>query len=173
VIAPAYIADMAPARLRGRLGIVLGIFVALLIDALLSNIAGSAADELALGGKAQRWMFAIAAVPAIVYGLISLTIPESPRYLVRRGDLGQARTTLQKYVGGDTENRIKDIQHSLGTRAEDVRLGDLRGPLLGLLPIVWTGILLSIFQQFVGINVIFYYSTTLGARSVSRRTTRC
>ncbi|MDG4826187.1 sugar porter family MFS transporter [Asanoa sp. WMMD1127] len=167
VIAPAYIAEMAPARLRGRLGslqqlaIVLGIFVALLIDALLANIAGSAADELALGGKAWRWMFATAAVPAILYGLISLTIPESPRYLVRRGNVEQARKTLRRYVGGDTDERIKEIQHSLGTGAEDVRLRDLRGPRLGLQPIVWTGILLSVFQQFVGINVIFYYSTTL------------
>jgi SP family sugar:H+ symporter-like MFS transporter len=167
VIAPAYIAEMAPARLRGRLGslqqlaIVLGIFVALLIDALLATIAGGSAEELALGGKAWRWMFAVAAVPAAIYGLISLSIPESPRYLVRRGDLPGARATLRRYVGGDTEGRVREIQHSLGTRAEEVRLSDLRGPRLGLLPIVWTGILLSVFQQFVGINVIFYYSTTL------------
>ena len=66
-----------------------------------------------------------------------------------------------RFVGGDVDDRIAEIQRSLGTGEEDVHLRDLRGPRFGLLPIVWIGILLSVFQQFVGINVIFYYSTTL------------
>jgi MFS transporter, SP family, sugar:H+ symporter len=167
VIAPAYIAEMAPAELRGRLGslqqlaIVTGIFVALLVDAVLAAAAGGAEQSVPWGGTAWRWMFASAAIPAAVYGVVALQIPESPRYLVRKGLLDKARAVLARFVGGDVENRLAEIRRSLGTGEEDVRLSDLRGPRLGLLPIVWVGILLSVFQQFVGINVIFYYSTTL------------
>jgi SP family sugar:H+ symporter-like MFS transporter len=166
VITPAYIAEVSPARLRGRLGslqqlaIVTGIFAALLVDALLVAIAGGAASQMPWGGTAWRWMFASAALPATLYAVIALRIPESPRFLVARRDLGRARQVLTRFVGGDVDVRLREIQRSL--RAErPVRLGDLRGPLLGLQPIVWVGILLSVFQQFVGINVIFYYSSAL------------
>ncbi|GAA3214889.1 sugar porter family MFS transporter [Actinocorallia longicatena] len=167
VIAPAYIAEISPAALRGRLGslqqmaIVLGIFAALLVDYLIVQLAGSASAEFWLGIEAWRWMFATAAVPAVIYGLLALKIPESPRYLVRKGRLPEARRVLAGVVGEpDPDHKIKEIQETIaGDRP--VRLGDLRGGLLGLLPIVWVGILLSVFQQFVGINVIFYYSSTL------------
>jgi sugar porter (SP) family MFS transporter len=167
VIAPAYIAEMAPAELRGRLGslqqlaIVSGIFVALLTDYALAASAGGAEQDVPWGGPAWRWMFASAAIPAAVYGIVALQIPESPRYLVRKQMIPRAREVLTKFVGGDVNRRISEIRRSLGSGEEDVHLRDLRGPRLGLLPIVWTGILLSVFQQFVGINVIFYYSTTL------------
>jgi MFS transporter, SP family, sugar:H+ symporter len=167
VIAPAYIAEMAPAELRGRLGslqqlaIVTGIFVALLVDYLLAASAGGAEQPVPWGGDAWRWMFASAAVPALIYGIVALRIPESPRYLVRKDMVVRAREVLVRFVGGDVDGRISEIQRSLGTGEEDVHLRDLRGPRFGLLPIVWIGILLSVFQQFVGINVIFYYSTTL------------
>jgi len=106
-------------------------------------------------------MFASAAVPATVYGLLALRIPESPRYLVKRGRSGEAHGVLSRIVGGDVDLRLREIQRSLAGGIEVVRLHDLRGPRFGLLPIVWVGILLSVFQQFVGINVIFYYSSTL------------
>jgi sugar porter (SP) family MFS transporter len=167
VIAPAYIAEVAPANIRGRLGslqqfaIVTGIFVSQLVAYLLARAAGGALGHEAWGGPAWRWMFASAAVPALFYGVVALLIPESPRYLVRKRRLDEARFILAQYVGGDSDRRIADIQRTLGSGEEDVRLKDLRGPRFGLLPIVWVGILLSAFQQFVGINVIFYYSTAL------------
>jgi sugar porter (SP) family MFS transporter len=167
VIAPAYIAEIAPARARGRLGslqqlaIVVGIFVSLLVDYLLARAAGGSAQPVPWGGAAWRWMFASAAVPAVVYGLLALTIPESPRYLVRRHHTAEARVVLDRFVGGDTEARIREIERTVAGPDEVVRLAELRGPRFGLLPIVWTGILLSAFQQLVGINVIFYYSSTL------------
>jgi len=68
---------------------------------------------------------------------------------------------LSRIVGGDVDLRLREIQRSLAGGIEVVRLHDLHGPRFGLLPIVWVGILLSVFQQFVGINVIFYYSSTL------------
>ncbi|MCM3661705.1 sugar porter family MFS transporter [Georgenia satyanarayanai] len=167
VIAPAYIAEVSPADVRGRLGslqqlaIVLGIFAALLADAFLADVAGGAAEELWLGQEAWRWMFMAEAVPAAIYGLLALTIPESPRYLVDQHREEEAAEVLRKYTGvKDTAAKIKEIHNSLKREAKE-SLGDLRGASMGLKPIVWVGIALAVFQQFVGINVIFYYSTSL------------
>ncbi|MCW2724890.1 MAG: sugar transporter [Frankiales bacterium] len=167
VIAPAYIAEIAPARYRGRLGslqqlaIVTGIFIALLTDAFLAFLAGGALHVLWLGLPAWRWMFLSMLVPSVAYGLLALQIPESPRYLVAKGETERAGAVLREVLGTSrVQNKIADIQRTL-RREHQPRLGDLRGTSGGLLPIVWVGILLSVFQQFVGINVIFYYSTTL------------
>lgn len=170
VIAPAYIAEIAPAELRGRLGslqqmaIVLGIFAALVSDYVIAQVSdGGASGDFPLGGTAWRWMFAAAIIPAALYGVIALTIPESPRYLVKRHQLARARQVLSRVMGQGGElvdQKISEIVRSLPSD-RPVRLGDLRGPRLGLLPIVWVGIGLSVFQQFVGINVIFYYSSSL------------
>ncbi|WP_430867751.1 sugar porter family MFS transporter [Demequina aurantiaca] len=167
VIAPAYIAEVAPSKFRGRLGslqqlaIVLGIFTALLTDQVFAGVAGGAENTLWFGLEAWRWMFMAAAVPAIIYGLAAIRLPESPRYLVGRGRPEAAATVLQDFTGEtDVSARIGEIQRTLGD--DDKRsLKDLRGKTFGLKSIVWTGILLSAFQQLVGINVIFYYSTTL------------
>lgn len=167
VIAPAYIAEVSPARVRGRLGslqqlaIVSGIFVALLSDALFANLAGGAAESFWLGLDAWRWMFLAEAIPAVAYGLFALRLPESPRFLVARDKLDEAGTVLRDFTGIDPVSvKIDEIRHSLKYESR-VSLRDLKGTALGLKPIVWVGILLSVFQQFVGINVIFYYSTTL------------
>ncbi|WP_324652954.1 sugar porter family MFS transporter [Georgenia sp. H159] len=167
VIAPAYIAEVSPAHVRGRLGslqqlaIVLGIFAALLSDAFLADAAGGAAEMLWLGQEAWRWMFLAEAVPALLYGLFALTIPESPRYLVDQHREEEAADVLTRYTGvRDVAAKIKEIRTSLKREARE-SLADLKGASMGLKPIVWVGIALAIFQQFVGINVIFYYSTTL------------
>lgn len=169
VIAPAYIAEIAPAAIRGRLGslqqlaITLGIFAALLSDQLLATSAGGAANELWLGLAAWRWMFLVCVVPATVYGVLALRMPESPRYLVTRGRRDEARAVLADVLGPDEDpdERVAQIERTIRADAELADRASLRGPVLGLLPVVWVGILLSVFQQFVGINVIFYYSTTL------------
>ncbi|ADD44128.1 sugar porter family MFS transporter [Stackebrandtia nassauensis] len=166
VIAPAYIAEISPANMRGRLGslqqlaIVSGIFVALLADFVFATAAGGANEPLWWGLDAWRWMFASAAIPAFAYGIMALQIPESPRYLVSKHELTRAREVLKSVLGGNVDQRITEIERSLKSD-KPPRMGDLKGPVLGLLPIVWVGILLSVFQQFVGINVIFYYSSTL------------
>src|SRR3954468_19532671 len=167
VIAPAYIAEIAPARIRGRLGslqqlaIVLGIFLALLTDYVLSKVAGGSQNTLALGLEAWRWMFIAMTVPAMIYGGLSLTIPESPRYLVSRMKLDAAKDVLRRVLGDiDVDAKTEEIRKTVATERRP-ELADLRGPALGLMPIVWVGIGLSVFQQFVGINVIFYYSSVL------------
>jgi SP family sugar:H+ symporter-like MFS transporter len=168
VIAPAYIAEIAPARIRGRLGslqqlaIVVGIFIALLVDYLIAAAAGGSKSKLALGLEAWRWMFLAMTVPAVAYGLLTLRIPESPRYLVRQGRLDEARRVLREVLGNvNLDQKLAQIRQTLGRASRERGFADLRGPTLGLLPIVWVGIGLSVFQQFVGINVIFYYSSVL------------
>ncbi|WP_072313869.1 sugar porter family MFS transporter [Agrococcus sp. Marseille-P2731] len=167
VIAPAYIAEVSPARVRGRLGslqqlaIVSGIFTALLSNAWLAQIAGGSAEILWFDMQAWRWMFMAEAVPAIVYGVMALRLPESPRFLVARGEYDKASQVLLDFTGEtDVNLKIEQIRVSL-EREDRESMADLRGSSFGLRPIVWVGILLSVFQQFVGINVIFYYSTTL------------
>lgn len=170
VIAPTYIAEVSPAHVRGRLGsmqqlaIVLGIFASLLADAWLANTAGGAAQPLWLGMDAWRWMFLVAVVPALIYGALVFGVPESPRHLVAKGRFEEAKRVLRDVLDlrneGALDAKLADIRNSLRTEYVP-RLSDLRGPRMGLLPIVWVGILLSVFQQFVGINVIFYYSSTL------------
>ncbi|MBJ8342600.1 MULTISPECIES: sugar porter family MFS transporter [Antrihabitans] len=167
VIAPAYIAEVSPARIRGRLAslqqlaIVTGIFISLLVDFLLASLAGGAREELWLGLEAWRWMFIAMFVPALAYGLLSLTIPESPRFLVATHRIPEARKILSALLGEKgVDIKINRIRETL---ENDVKPSwkDLRAPKSGLLPIVWVGLGLSVFQQFVGINVIFYYSNVL------------
>ncbi|WP_300343400.1 sugar porter family MFS transporter [Nesterenkonia sp.] len=169
VIAPAYIAEVSPAAWRGRLGslfqlaIVIGIFMAAVSNALFANLADGAEGMLWLGLEAWRWMFLSEAAPALVYGMLALSIPESPRYLVSRGRTDDAAAVLTDVVGISEKSalteKIAEIRRTINLEARQ-KLRDLfQGR--KLMPIVWVGIGLAVFQQFVGINVIFYYSTTL------------
>src|SRR5690606_23512374 len=165
VIAPAYIAEISPAANRGRLGslqqlaIVLGIAISQVVNWVIADYAGGAGESV-LGLDAWQWMLAVEAFPAVLYGLLAFTIPESPRYLVARGRVDSAREVLSTTEGGDVDGRLAEIQHSVANDHRP-RVRDLRTRRTGLLPIVWVGIVLSALQQFVGINVIFYYSSAL------------
>jgi sugar porter (SP) family MFS transporter len=168
VIAPAYIAEISPKNLRGRLGslqqlaITIGIFAALLSDTVFANWAGGAGQELWLGLEAWRWMFLAGIVPAVVYGLIALKLPESPRFLVLKERDDEVRGIFARlWPNDDVERAIRDMRAGIEADAQGSKKGALRGNRFGLKPIVWVGIILSVLQQFVGINVIFYYSTTL------------
>ncbi|MGL5081158.1 MAG: sugar porter family MFS transporter [Microcoleaceae cyanobacterium] len=166
VIAPAYIAEISPSHLRGRLGslqqlaIVTGIFVALLAADLIVRLAGSAENPFWFGIDAWRWMFWLEVIPAVIYGLGALRIPESPRYLVAQGREQEAAVVLEKVIGGDVQTKVREIRDTIQLEHKP-QLSDLISRSGGLLPIVWVGIGLSVFQQFVGINVIFYYSSLL------------
>ncbi|MEO8906568.1 MAG: sugar porter family MFS transporter, partial [Microbacteriaceae bacterium] len=167
VIAPAYIGEIAPAHMRGalsslqQLAITLGIFLALLSDAALAGPEGNALRELWFGVPAWRWMLLVGVIPAVVYGLLALTIPESPQFLIRKGKNDEALAVVRDVTGAaDPQSRLGEIQESLEMQRR-ARYRDLRGPALGLQPILWIGIGMAAFQQLVGINAIFYYSTTL------------
>lgn len=167
VVAPAYIAEVAPRQIRGTLGslqqlaITLGIFAALLSDAVFADAAGGAANELWFGLEAWRWMFIAGVVPAIVYGVLSFTMPESPRYLLAQGREEEARKIFAQIIPpADLEKSVNELTNAIEADKNNKNVS-LRGKTFGLAPVVWIGIILSMFQQFVGINVIFYYSTTL------------
>ncbi len=174
VIAPMYIAEIAPAQLRGRLGslqqlaIVLGIFTTAVTNYLILNAASAGKPETnanntwIFGLEAWQWMFLVMVIPALVYGLLALTIPESPRYLVAIGKNEEAAEVLSRVLDGDQHAKVAEIEASLSGDHKP-RFSDLKGATLGLKPIVWVGIGLSVFQQFVGINVIFYYSNSIWA----------
>ena len=167
VVAPAYIAEIAPRQIRGslaslqQLAITLGIFGALLSDALLATAADGASNELWWGMEAWRWMFLVGVIPSAVYGILAFTVPESPRYLISKGRVDEARKIFSRLVPAvDLDQTMKELTHAIEEDKKN-KGASLRGPRFGLQPIVWVGIILSVFQQFVGINVIFYYSTTL------------
>jgi MFS transporter, SP family, sugar:H+ symporter len=167
VIAPMYIAEVAPAEIRGRLGslqqlaIVVGIFLSQLVNLGLVELAGGDPAGPLWGLDAWRWMLIVEAVPALLYGLSSLRLPESPRYLVAQGrpvEAGEVLTALG--TGNDVDAEVARIETSLAGEHKP-RLTDLRGHAWGLMPIVWVGIVLSMLQQLSGINVVFYYSAAL------------
>jgi SP family sugar:H+ symporter-like MFS transporter len=175
VITPAYIAEISPTAVRGRLAslqqlaITFGILVALLSDQLFALTADdvSSSSPIALGAslfglEAWRWMLLIEVLPALLYVVVALRVPESPRYLVMADRDDEAAVVLRSVLGPvDVDAKVASIRESVDRDAELEKSASLKGSRFGLLPIVWVGILLSVFQQFVGINVIFYYSTTL------------
>ncbi|MFT3660388.1 MAG: sugar porter family MFS transporter [Gordonia sp. (in: high G+C Gram-positive bacteria)] len=168
VIAPAYIAETSPARLRGRLGslqqlaIVLGIFLSFLINQALRGLAEDGANSpLWFGLDAWRWMFLMMAIPAVLYGVLSYTIPESPRFLISQQRMPEARAVLERLLGErNLEITLDRIRSSMDSEHKP-SWKDLKSPAGKIYPIVWIGLFLSIFQQAVGINVVFYYSNVL------------
>ncbi|MET9427755.1 sugar porter family MFS transporter [Streptomyces sp. NPDC003036] len=168
VIGPAYIAEVAPAAYRGRLGsfqqaaIVIGIAVSQLVNWAILNMAdGDQRGEIA-GIEAWQWMLGVMVVPAVLYGLLSFAIPESPRFLISVGRHDRAKEVLAEVEGKgvDLDARVAEIETAMH-REHKSSFRDLLGSRFGFLPIVWVGIGLSVFQQLVGINVAFYYSSTL------------
>ena len=134
VIAPTYIAEIAPARIRGRLGslqqlaIVSGIFLALLVDYALDTAAGGSQNNLGLGLEAWRWMFVAMVIPALLYGGLAFTIPESPRYLVAKSRLDEARSVLRRVLGDiDLGAKVTQIKETLQREGRPT-MRDLRGP---------------------------------------------
>ncbi|WP_431789553.1 sugar porter family MFS transporter [Kocuria palustris] len=165
-VVPAYVSEVSPPRIRGTMGafwqmaIVLGQFLGLVSGYLLARAAGSESAQL-WGMEAWRWMFAVVAVLALAYVLISLRLPQSPPDAVRLGDHDSARAFMERAGGDDIEARFERIREKLADRSESASLKDLRGSRLGLQGIVWAGILLAAFQQLVGINVVKMYSNTI------------
>ncbi|MEV4948063.1 sugar porter family MFS transporter [Streptomyces sp. NPDC053755] len=170
VIGPAYIAEVAPAAYRGRLGsfqqaaIVIGIAISQLVNYGILQLAdGDQRGEIG-GLEAWQWMLGVMVVPALLYGLLSFAIPESPRFLISVGKVDKAKEVLAEVEGHgvDLDHRVAEIDRAM-RREHKSTFKDLMvvGRRFKLLPIVWVGIGLSVFQQLVGINVAFYYSATL------------
>ena len=167
VLSPAYISEVAPADIRGRLTtmqqimIITGLTAAFVVNYVLAAGAGASTQEFWAGIEAWRWMYLMQAVPAVIFLIALLFIPESPRYLVSKRRDEKAAKVLTSLYGADVARaKLEEIRATFAADHRP-RLSDLKGPALGLRPIVWVGIMLAVFQQLVGINVIFYYGATL------------
>ena len=158
MLSPMYIAEIAPAKVRGNLvawnqfAIIFGMLVIYFVNFGISK-AGS--GDAWLNSIGWRYMFLSGSIPAILFLLLLFFVPETPRYLMLKGDESGARAVLAKLVTpeeGDME--ISEIRASLSEHHS----GNLfsYGALL-----IFIGITLSVFQQFVGINVVLYYATDI------------
>ena len=166
VLSPLYISEMAPANIRGRLTtvqqvmIISGLTLAFVVNYFLAQSAGSSLGELG-GIQAWRWMYLMQAMPAVVFLVALFLIPESPRYLVSRGREAEASKVLTNLFGpAESERKIGEIRASFSADHRP-SFRDVAAPGTIFRPIVWAGIMLATFQQFVGINIIFYYGETL------------
>jgi len=168
VLCPVYISEVTPANIRGRMSsvqqimIITGLTGAFLANYFLANTAGSSTAEFWLGLPAWRWMFWMQVIPAGVFFLCLLTIPESPRYLVAKGKDAEAEKILSRLFGeGQGAAKVAEIRASLAADHQP-KLSDLLDPVTKKLrPILWAGLVLAVFQQLVGINIVFYYGSVL------------
>ena len=167
-LSPMYIAEIAPARIRGKLvslnqlNIVLGIVLAQVVNWLVARPVASGATALDIlqswnGQQGWRWMFWLVAVPAILFLAGLIFVPESPRWLIKNGQLERARKILTR-LGGEkfAAGAVSDIESTLVHEIRQVDFRDLLEP--GVRRIVGLGVLLAFMVQWCGINVIFYYT---------------
>lgn len=150
IAAPAYISEIAPAKDRGRLvalyqfNIVFGILIAFLSNYLLSGI----------GENAWRWMLGVEAIPAVVYILFALKVPRSPRWLLSKSRISEAKKVLQLIdPNADVDAQISQMnQHSeKSDKSETIFIKKYRFPLV-------LAFLIAFFNQFSGINAFLYYA---------------
>ncbi len=169
-LSPMYIAEVSPASVRGRfvslnqLTIVIGVLAAQLVNWLISishempdNVTTAQVLESWNGRIGWRWMFAACAVPAVLFFIFSMLIPESPRWLVKSGNSAKAFKVLKK-IGGENYAReeLVQIETSLQNEIGSVHFRELFDK--GMLKILGLGMFLAFFQQWCGINTIFYYA---------------
>src|ERR1035441_3411579 len=152
VIGPMYIAEIAPAAKRGRL---VGLFqfniVAGILIAYLSNYA---IGTLGFGAEEWRWKLGVATLPALFFFLNLFGIPQSPRWLIRRGFVGEARQIFARIGEPDPDAEVADVARSVQTedrtRVEPLFQHKYRRPIL-------LAIAIGFFNQMSGINAILYY----------------
>jgi SP family sugar:H+ symporter-like MFS transporter len=172
VLSPAYISEVAPAGIRGRLTtvqqimIITGLTAAFVVNYFLAKTAGVSTAKFWAGIEAWRWMYLMQSIPAAIFLVALFLIPESPRFLVSKGRTEKATSVLASLFGSDVARAKLDEIRATFSADHRPRLSDIKVPagshgFLGVRKVVWAGIMLAAFQQFVGINVIFYYGATL------------
>ena len=168
VLAPAYISEVTPAKYRGTLSsiqqiaIITGLFASFLSNYILARVAGGSTVMLALGFEAWRWMFWVMTIPSVVFFFSLLFIPESPRFLVASRKKDKALAVLTRLMGAEAaQAKVDEIDASLVSDHHRPKLTDILDNKRLFRPIVWVGIGLASFQQFVGINIVFYYGAVL------------
>ncbi|MBM4152561.1 MAG: sugar porter family MFS transporter [Kiritimatiellaceae bacterium] len=168
VLSPAYISEVTPAKFRGALSsvqqiaIITGLFLSFLSNYFIAKCSGGSTQMFAWGYEAWRWMFWIELAPAVLFGIALLFIPESPRFLVASNKKDKALSVLKKLMdNASAEAKLKEIDASLAAAHHRPKLSDIIDAKFGVRPIVWIGIGLAVLQQFVGINVVFYYGAVM------------
>jgi MFS transporter, SP family, sugar:H+ symporter len=168
IIAPAYIGEIAPPHIRGRLislqqlAIVLGLFMAFFSNYNIAKAAGGSSELLWWGFGAWQWMFWMEIIPAGIFLLALLFIPESPRFLVALGKDDKALKILASFTNTETASKqVEEIKLTV-IRERKPKFTDIINRVSGKIhPIVWIGMGLAALQQFTGINVVFYYGAVL------------
>ncbi len=153
MLSPLYIAEIAPAKIRGKLvswnqfAIIFGMLVIYFVNWFIAR----SGNEDWLINEGWRWMFFSGVIPAAIFLILLIFVPETPRYLVMNNNEAKALKVLKKISGNDVANSIlKDIKGSLHeTKVPWLSYGFF---------VIFIGIMLSVFQQFVGINVVLYYA---------------
>ena len=156
VLCPVYISEISPPKHRGvltatfQLAIVAGILLSLISNYLLLNI----------GEQNWRWMLFSGALPAIAFFLMLLVIRKSPRWLVKKGRIEEAKKNIEELSSHeiDTEQTIKEIQESIQLENEGKQINLFKKPYRR---IIFIGIFVGIFSQLTGIGVVFYYSSQI------------
>lgn len=169
VTSPVYISEVTPANVRGRLSsiqqvmIISGLTGAFVANFALARYAGGSTALLWGGYAAWRWMFWLQVAPAALYLVALFFIPESPRYLVVKGRDAEAERVLTRLFGARAAAaKVAEIRAGLAADHHRPKLSDLIDKRTRRIrPILWVGIGLAVFQQLVGINVVFYYGATL------------
>ncbi len=153
MLAPVYIAEVAPAAVRGLL-------VAFNQLALVSGILASYATNLALsrlGMSSWRLMFGVAVIPAVIFVISLKWVPESPRWLVERGRVAEAHRVLERTLGEAAQSELALIRVAIAR--ESGRWMELFAP--GMRRALAVGVALAILQQACGINVVIYYGSLI------------
>jgi len=175
IIAPMYIAELAPADLRGRmvsfnqLNIVIGISAAYFSNYLILGLAQSDliwAESLGLGAWGWRWMPGVEALPAVIYFFALFGVPESPRWLVMQGHEDEAESVLVRTSdSARAQQDLAAVRASLAAEAGSARasLRELFKPALKLAMTI--GISVAILQQITGINAVFFYAPMIFEQS--------
>jgi SP family arabinose:H+ symporter-like MFS transporter len=152
VLGPVYIAELAPAKSRGRL---VGLFqINIVIGILLAYFSNYCIAELGLGANDWRWMFGVAAIPAALFLVMLFFIPRSPRWLATQNRVDEARTVLQMMGAENAEAELREIVASIhlerSAKSESVWASKYRLP-------IFLAITIGMFNQLAGINAILYY----------------
>jgi sugar porter (SP) family MFS transporter len=167
-LSPLYIAEVSPAKVRGQMvslnqfTVVIGILLAQIVNYVIAEpVPEGATEEFILnswnGQTGWRWMFAITAIPAGLFLITAFLIPESPRWLAKRGRKTEAHAILTKIFGtAGADAVLRDVEGSLNHDDQSINWSALRAPKVRSALIV--GIGLAVFQQWCGINVIFNYA---------------
>ena len=175
IIAPMYIAELAPADLRGRLvsfnqlNIVIGISAAYFSNYLILGLGQSDlawAEALRIGEWSWRWMLGVEALPAVIYFLALFLVPESPRWLVMHGKDEEAETILTRVTDAEQDREdLAAVHESIDAEAgsQGASLKELFSPALRL--VLTIGISVAILQQITGINAVFFYAPMIFEQS--------